>query len=110
MDSADTVPFDRERAMVREGRRRLIWLCLSLWIGIQGIFGLAWDIQWHAAIGRDRFWTPPHTAMYVAVALGGLLSLYIVLTTTWRYRHGDPAINDLTTSRFFGFFHAPAGF
>src|ERR1043165_8606752 len=37
------------------------------------VVGLLWDISWHISIGRDTFWTPAHTAIY----LGGVLSGWV---------------------------------
>lgn len=52
------------------------------------LFGAIWDIQWHASIGRDSFWIPPHM-----VAAGGFtaalcLSLAAVTYETWLDRRG----------------------
>ena len=41
--------------------------------------GAYWDLQWHAVVGRDQFWIPPHTLIYGGVALAGLLSFLVVL-------------------------------
>ncbi len=41
--------------------------------------GSAWDAQWHAVVGRDSFWIPPHTLIYSAVVLAGALTLLVVL-------------------------------
>ncbi|MEO7910991.1 MAG: hypothetical protein ABIV47_15210 [Roseiflexaceae bacterium] len=49
-----------------------------------GAFGNAWDLFWHIVIGRDSFWIPPHTMMYAAVALSGLIALAVVLGDTLR--------------------------
>jgi len=42
-----------------EGRLRRTAGLLLLLLGVQGAVGLAWDIQWHVSVGRDRFLTPP---------------------------------------------------
>jgi len=93
-----------------ESRRRILAGVLLLYFGVQGSVGLAWDIFWHVAVGRDRFLTPPHVFMYTAVAAAGLISLYMVLTSTWRYRRGVAGVNDGTTTPWLRLFHAPVGF
>lgn len=93
-----------------ESRRRVIAGILLLYFGMQGSVGLTWDIFWHVAVGRDRFWTPPHTLMYSAVAANGLLALYMVLASTWRYRRGVPGVDAGSTTPWLRLFHAPVGF
>jgi hypothetical protein len=66
-------------------------------------FGNAWDLYWHIVIGRDTFWIPPHTMMYLAVMLSGLTALAIVWTSTFQ-RYDEP-----DQSRLLGF-RAPLGF
>jgi len=48
-------------------------------IGLMG-FGTAWDIQWHATVGRDSLWLAPHLTVYsgtlLAVALGSVMLLW----------------------------------
>jgi len=94
----------------RESRLRLSIAIIMLLGVFELIFGMAWDGQWHAAVGRDQFFTPPHVMMYAAVAIEGLLCLGMVLAETMRYRRGIPGVNDQTTSRVLGIFHAPLGF
>ena len=53
-------------------------------LALIGAFGNAWDLFWHIVIGRDSFWIPPHTMMYAAVALSGLIALAVVLGNTLR--------------------------
>jgi len=53
-------------------------------LALVGAFGNAWDLFWHIAIGRDSFWIPPHTMMYAAVSLSGLIALAVVLGDTLR--------------------------
>jgi hypothetical protein len=76
----------------------------------QGGLGAVWDREWHAYVGRDQFWTPPHTLIYSCVSGVGLMVLALVLVETWRYRRGAEGVNDASTVRVFGFFHAPLGF
>jgi hypothetical protein len=57
-------------------------------LGLAAVFavlgGIYWDVTWHAMIGRDSFWIPPHLFVYSGVslllvaALGGFL-------TAWRH-------------------------
>jgi hypothetical protein len=70
-------------------------------LALLGAFGNAWDLFWHITIGRDSFWIPPHTMMYTAVALSGLIALAVVLGDTWRRADG--------LSSMLGF-RAPLGF
>ena len=77
---------------------------------LQGELGAVWDREWHFYVGRDWFWTPPHTLIYSCVASAGLISLAIVLTDTIRYFKGAPGVDDSSTVAVFKFFHAPLGF
>ncbi len=94
----------------RESRLRLSVAIIMLLGVFELIFGMAWDGQWHAAVGRDRFFTPPHVLMYSAVAIEGFLCLGMVLAETLRYRRRVPGVNDQTTSKVLRIFHAPLGF
>ena len=66
------------------------WLLIGALTGLAlvGAFGNAWDLFWHIAIGRDSFWIPPHTMMYAAVGLSGLIALAVVLADTLRRADG----------------------
>lgn len=54
----------------------------AVFLGLIAVFaalgGIYWDVTWHATIGRDSFWIPPHLFVYSGVqvlllsALGGL--------------------------------------
>src|SRR6185312_12760876 len=92
----------------RKLRRISIWL--MLFFLFQGALGAVWDREWHAYVGRDQFWTPPHTLIYSCVAGVGLMVLALVLLETFRYHRGVTGVNDTSTVRVFGFFHAPLGF
>ena len=70
-------------------------------LALLGAFGNAWDLFWHITIGRDSFWIPPHTMMYAAVALSGLIALAVVLGDTLRHADGLSAMLG---------FRAPLGF
>lgn len=93
-----------------ERRLRRISIWLMLFFLFQGGLGAVWDREWHAYVGRDQFWTPPHTLIYSCVAGVGLMVLALVLVETFRYRRGVEGVNDASTVRVFGFFHAPLGF
>src|ERR1700724_517170 len=45
--------------------------------------GIHWDIAWHRSIGRDTFWTPAHIAIYLCGVLAGIVSGYLILSTTF---------------------------
>src|SRR6266700_1985527 len=94
----------------RESRLRLSIAIIMLLGVFELIFGMAWDGQWHAAVGRDQFFTPPHILMYSAAAIEGLLCLAMVLGETIRHNRHAPVVNDQTTSTVLRIFHAPLGF
>ena len=43
--------------------------------------GTAWDIHWHATVGRDSPWIPPHLAVYLGTALAAALGSAMLLGT-----------------------------
>src|SRR5260370_11878541 len=57
-----------------------------IWLGVlavtSSIVGIHWDISWHRSIGRDTFWTPAHMAIYLCGVLAGVVSGYLILSTT----------------------------
>lgn len=59
-----------------------------IWLGVlavtSSIVGIHWDISWHRSIGRDTFWTPAHMAIYLCGVLAGLVSGYLILSTTFQ--------------------------
>jgi hypothetical protein len=66
---------------VRDGAPWYIWLCvLAVTSAIVGVY---WDISWHRSIGRDTFWTPAHMAIYLCGVLAGIVSGYLILSTTF---------------------------
>lgn len=89
-------------------RRTAAWVLLFLLL--QGELGAIWDREWHYYVGRDWFWTPPHTLIYTCVAGAGLLALAVVLVDTRRYYKRAPGVEDSSTIKVFGVFHAPLGF
>src|SRR3954454_14554819 len=86
---------------VRDSARPWRVIGMLLLLALVGAFGNAWDLFWHITIGRDSFWIPPHTMMYAAVALSGLIALAVVLGDTLRRADG--------LSLMLGF-RAPLGF
>lgn len=92
----------------RNLRRAAAWM--MLFFLLQGELGAIWDREWHFFVGRDWFWTPPHTLIYSSVSGAGIVALVVVLTDTVRYYRGVPGVNDTSTIPVFKFFHAPLGF
>src|SRR5258708_9219787 len=89
-------------------RRTAAWILLFFLL--QGQLGSIWDREWHYFVGRDWFWTPPHTLIYSSVAGAGLIALAVILTDTIRYLKAVPGVNDTSTVCIFKIFHAPLGF
>src|SRR5205814_4521065 len=58
-----TASHSHELANPAAGERKLrrVSAWLMLFFLIQGELGAVWDREWHAYVGRDQFWTPPHT-------------------------------------------------
>jgi len=69
---------------------------VQLIAGLAFVFGTAWDIQWHTAVGRDRLWTSPHLMMLAGIAVAGLVSLAAVLKGTVDVRRGADARRSTT--------------
>src|SRR5579885_789611 len=75
--------FDRPDRVERSLRRAAAWV--MLFCLLQGQLGAIWDREWHFFVGRDWFWTPPHTLIYSCVSGAGLVALTVVLADTIRY-------------------------
>jgi len=99
----------RTTADERESRFRLCMAAALLGWDLVRILGGAWDIAWHVLIGRDSFWSPPHTMLYLGVSGAGAIALAVVLIETWRFRRGGEGVTE-TNSVAFGPFRAPIGF
>lgn len=99
---------DRSDRAERYVRRTAAWIMLLFLL--QGELGAIWDREWHFFVGRDWFWTPPHTLIYSCVSGAGLVALAVVLADTVRYHKGAPGVDDSSTIPVFGVFHAPLGF
>ncbi len=93
-----------------ERRLRRISAWLMFIFLLQGQLGAIWDREWHFFVGRDQFWTPPHTLIYSCVTGAGLIALAVALADTIRYYRHAPGVDDTSTVRIFGIFHAPLGF
>lgn len=92
----------------RRIRRISAWLMFIFLL--QGQLGAIWDREWHFFVGRDQFWTPPHTLIYSCVTGAGLIALTVCLADTIRYYRHAPGVDDNSTVRIFSIFHAPLGF
>lgn len=90
---------------------------LPAWVVLAGaltsLIGLSWDIQWHADVGPDTFFTLPHLFLYSGSAVSGLASLAVVLAVTGAQRAGrtvDPAPGGPPVRVLGGTFAAPVGY
>ena len=72
------------------------------------VFGAAWDIQWHYAIGRDRPFIPPHLLLLGGIAATGVIALGGVLGRTLRPLSEAESIAT-TELQILGRFRAPVG-
>jgi hypothetical protein len=72
--------------------------------------GFCWDIQWHADVGPDTFFTAPHLVLYSGVAIAGLTSLAMVLMTTVYARREVAAALGGTVPILGGMFRGPLGY
>jgi hypothetical protein len=81
---------------------------IGAWIVLLGVFttlfGLSWDVDWHAKVGPDTFWTLPHLFVYSGAAITGFAALTTVLLCTFSPRQAG------WISIIGGRFHAPLGF
>ncbi|UGT42853.1 hypothetical protein LTV02_05480 [Nocardia yamanashiensis] len=75
--------------------------------------GSTWDIQWHADVGPDTFFTLPHLFIYASAAIAGFVSLAVILATTAAGRAGrrvDGALGGPGIGVFGRTFTAPLGY
>jgi hypothetical protein len=105
---ATSAPRTLEAATRLEARARMVVSSVILYLLAQGLYASTWDIQWHGAVGRDSFFTPPHIFMYSSTTIAGLLALVFIFWDTWRFRKGDPAVTAANTTAFLGL-RAPLG-
>ncbi len=88
-------------------RLRLVTGLILLLVALVGVLGTDWDIQWHARIGRDRTFTPPHDLILVSIGLAGIIALASLLIETIVSRqHGE--LHAYTVS-FLGILHGSLG-
>jgi hypothetical protein len=86
---------------------RLITGYTLLTVSLIGLFGANWDIQWHAIIGRDRTFTPPHDMILIGIGLNGILALTSILIETWWARRNHELTANSTD--FLGILHSSVG-
>ena len=63
-------------------RWRLVSGYTLILFSLVSLFGADWDIQWHALIGRDRTFTPPHDMILIAIGGSGIVALINILIET----------------------------
>ncbi len=101
---------DTQAAERRESRvRRVLAACIALGFGAS-IIGVGWDVQWHAAVGRDSFFIPSHLMLYSGVIIAGVLSLALVLRDSRLWRKPGSGVSDANTVHVLGRFYGPIGF
>jgi hypothetical protein len=73
---------------------RLVTGSTLILISLTGLLGADWDIQWHALIGRDRTFTPPHDLILTSIGLAGIVALIsILIETNWMGRYPELRAN-----------------
>jgi hypothetical protein len=93
--------------------RPVLPACAVLAGTLTSLIGLTWDIQWHADVGPDTFFTLPHLFLYSGSAVAGVASLAVVLAVTGAQRSGrpvDPTLGGPHVRVFGGAFAAPVGY
>src|SRR5262245_61173470 len=94
-----------------DGARFRLLAGIPFTVGVLLAFlGLAWDVQWHADVGPDSFFTAPHAVLYTGVGIAGLTCLAVVLVTTWQVRRAVAGVATGTIAVLGGLFRGPAGF
>ncbi len=87
---------------------RLVTGSLLILVALVGWFGGNWDIQWHAVIGRDRTFTPPHDLILIGIGLSGIVALIsILIETRWLGRQRELRAY---SSDFLGVLHSSLGY
>src|SRR5687768_616778 len=71
------------------------------------VAGVAWDVQWHLAVGRDRPFTAPHLLLLAGIAGSGLCALGGVLWYSLAGRGATGAARGRVWMG--GIFRAPVG-
>src|SRR5579875_3589839 len=88
-------------------RLRLVTGLSLILITMIGLLGADWDIQWHAVIGRDRTFTPPHDLILIGIGLSGIVALISILIET-RLTRRYPDLQAYSTE-FLGILHSSLG-
>ena len=98
---------ESERAAASLWKLRLLAGWTVLFASLVGLFAVIWDIQWHAAVGRDRTLTAPHLFILGSATLLGITALAAVLIETgWARRS---ALVAKSGTAFAGFFSSSVG-
>lgn len=97
----------RAKTLVHLVALRLITGYALLIVSLVGLLGGDWDIQWHAVIGRDRTFTPPHDIILISIALNGLVALASILVET-RWAQHNRELQENSTD-FLGILHSSLG-
>lgn len=90
-------------------RRQVVGAAVLLAGLTVGLFGLVWDVEWHADVGPDTFFTAPHLMLYASSAIAGLSCLAVVLLHTFAARR-DQADDSTLAVTVLGTFRAPLPF
>lgn len=86
----DVVAGQAAKSVRDLARLRLITGFVLMLVSLVGLFGADWDIQWHAVIGRDRTFTPPHDMILASIGLAGIVALVSILVETrWAARTSE---------------------
>jgi hypothetical protein len=102
-----SLPGQRATTLTHLVMLRLITGYIFLAVALIGLFGTDWDIQWHATIGRDRTFTPPHDMILIAIGLNGILALASILIESWWVRHNHELAE--SSIDFLGILHSSLG-
>jgi len=87
----------RERALELIAWSYAIWverliLASLLVAGIVMALGGAWDAHWHATVGRDSLWVPPHMFVYSGSALAAVVAFLVGLRTGAEVGSANPLV------------------
>jgi hypothetical protein len=109
MSSVPTELLERSTPASTDRADHLVLHRVALWVilaaNIIAAWGVQWDIQWHAQVGRDSFWIPPHVMTYAGVTLVVLASFGVLASDTLRYLLAGRA--PASTERIFGIMGTP---
>jgi len=90
LSRTNVAPVSSARGISHLANLRLGTGLILLFIALVGLLGFDWDIQWHAVIGRDRTFTPPHDIILIGIGLAGIVALIsILIETSWVRRHSE---------------------